>query len=103
MRIATFRLTVALDSHPFVLQALIRRALRLQRERSAECAIAHHLFRQIVHRALGLFVLLQMQEHLLQGGHRDAVAVNAEPARPGLNLMLDGGKQGCEALHGIVR
>lgn len=96
-------MAVALNGHPLVLQALIRRTFRLQRERSAERSIAHHLLRQVVHRALGLLVLLQMQEHLLQGGHRHAVAADAESARTGLDLVLDGSEQRSEALHRIVR
>lgn len=86
-------MTVALNGYSLVLQTLIRRALGLQRKRSTERSIAHHLFRQIVHRALGFLVFFQMQKHFLQGGHRHTVATDAESARAGLDLVLDGGKQ----------
>lgn len=101
-RRGTFALAVALNGHPLVLQALIRRTFRLQRERSAERSIAHHLLRQVVHRAFGLLIFLQMQEHLLQGRHRHAIAADAESARAGLDLVLDGGEQRSEVIHRIV-
>jgi len=44
-----------------------------------------------------------MQKYLFQGGHRYAIAADAEPARTSLDLMLDGGEKGCKVLYGVVR